>query len=178
MSTRAALRYAKAVLRFANEQNQATDVYKDMQSLLAVVSEHKELQTVLNNPTIKSEAKKKIINTIFDNKLDKITQGLLDTLISNKRLPIIANVASQYITLYDAHHGKQVAEVTTAVPLDEALSTLVLAKVKALTGKEAIIKNNVNPDIIGGFILRIGDIQYNASIANKLSNLKREFTLN
>ena len=70
------------------------------------------------------------------------------------------------------------AIVTTAVPLTDDLKTKVLAKVKELTGKEASIENIIDDSILGGFILRVGDIQYNASIANKLSKLKREFTLN
>ena len=53
-----------------------------------------------------------------------------------------------------------------------------MAKVKELTGKEVEVVNLIDESILGGFILRVGDIQYNASIANKLNNLKREFTLN
>jgi len=74
--------------------------------------------------------------------------------------------------------GTQVATVTTAIPLTSDLKTKVLAKVKELTGKEAEVKNIIDETILGGFILRVGDIQYNASIANKLDKLKREFTLN
>jgi F-type H+-transporting ATPase subunit delta len=74
--------------------------------------------------------------------------------------------------------GSQVATVTTAIPLTEDLKTKVLAKVKELTGKEAEVENIIDENILGGFILRVGDIQYNASIANKLDKLKREFTLN
>ena len=67
--------------------------------------------------------------------------------------------------------------VTTAIPLTDDLKSKVLAKAKELTGKDVTIKNIVEASIIGGFILRIGDIQYNASIANKLNKLKREFIL-
>ena len=74
--------------------------------------------------------------------------------------------------------GTQVATVTTAVPLTSDLKTKVLAKVKELTDKEAEVENIIDESILGGFILRVGDIQYNASIANKLDKLKREFTLN
>ena len=68
--------------------------------------------------------------------------------------------------------------VTTAVPLTDDLNAKVLAKVKELTGKEAVIENKVDESILGGFILRVGDMQYNASIANKLNNLKRTFSQN
>jgi len=96
-------------------------------------------------------------------------------LVDNKRLSILNEVAKKYTILFDALKGIEVAQVTTAVPLTEALNKQVLSKVKEITGKEATIENNINPDVIGGFILRIGDVQYDASIANKLQGLKRQF---
>ena len=74
--------------------------------------------------------------------------------------------------------SEEIAKVTTAVPLTDELKVKVLAKVKELTGKDAEIQSTVDESILGGFILRVGDIQYDASIANKLDKLKREFTLN
>ena len=73
--------------------------------------------------------------------------------------------------------GIGVVEVTTAVSLTEALSEKVLAKVKELTGSDKVtLKSTIDESIIGGFILRIGDLQYNASIANNLAKIKREFS--
>ena len=66
--------------------------------------------------------------------------------------------------------------MTTAVPLDKSLSAKVLAKVKELTGYEATIENIIDENIIGGFILRVGDMQYNASVAHKLTTLRRELS--
>ena len=71
--------------------------------------------------------------------------------------------------------GIQVAYVTTAVPLTPELEAQVLAKIKQVSDKEITIVNEINKDLIGGFIIRLGDMQFNASIANKLSQLKREF---
>jgi len=107
-----------------------------------------------------------------------LSVNLIETLIKNKRINLLADVAKKYNELYDQLKGIQVAEVTTAVPLTDELKNKVLAKVKELTGKEATIKSQIDASILGGFILRVGDIQYNASIANKLNKLKREFTLN
>jgi F-type H+-transporting ATPase subunit delta len=82
-----------------------------------------------------------------------------------------------YIDLYNEAQGVKVVEVTTAVSLTEALSEKVLAKVKELTGSDKVtLKSTIDESIIGGFILRIGDLQYNASIANNLAKIKREFS--
>ena len=73
--------------------------------------------------------------------------------------------------------GVKVAKVITAVALTPALEEKVLAKVKELTGSTSVTLNKeIDPAIIGGFILRVGDLQYNASIANQLGNIKREFS--
>ena len=81
----------------------------------------------------------------------------------------------KYTVIYDSLKGIEIAKVTTAVPLTDELNKQVLNKVKEITGKDATIENIVNPDIIGGFILRVGDVQYDASVANKLQVLKRQF---
>jgi F-type H+-transporting ATPase subunit delta len=73
-------------------------------------------------------------------------------------------------------NGVEVAKVTTAVSMDATLEAKVLAKVATLSSKKITIENNVDPSIIGGFILRIGDKQYNASVANRLQVLKRELS--
>ncbi|WP_299527886.1 ATP synthase F1 subunit delta [uncultured Lutibacter sp.] len=173
--SRAAVRYAKAILSFALEQNKEVQVNEDMLFIANTIEESKDLQLLLSSPIIKSQLKKVAIKEVFSSKITSLSIGLLDLLIDNKRLSILNDVAKKYTVLFDKLKGIEVAIVTTAVPLTEALNKQVLAKVKEITGKESTIENNVNPDIIGGFILRIGDVQYDASIANKLQGLKRQF---
>ncbi|MCK8523295.1 ATP synthase F1 subunit delta [Aquimarina sp. D1M17] len=173
--SRAAIRYAKAVLSLAQDKKATEDVQKEMQSIINTVNDSAELKMVLNSPLIKSEVKLASLREIFKSAGD-ITQKLFEILIQNKRVDLLADVAKQYIVLLDQLNNTQVAKVTTAVPLDKTLSAKVLAKVKELTGNEATIENIVDESIIGGFILRVGDLQYNASIANKLTTLKRELS--
>jgi len=173
--SRAAIRYAKAILSFALEQNKEVQVNDDMLLIANTIDESEDLQLLLSSPIIKSQLKKAAIKEVFSSKITSLSIGLLDLLIDNKRLSILNEVAKKYTILFDALKGIEVAQVTTAVPLTEALNKQVLSKVKEITGKEATIENNINPDVIGGFILRIGDVQYDASIANKLQGLKRQF---
>jgi F-type H+-transporting ATPase subunit delta len=175
--TRAAIRYAKAVLALATEQKKADVVNQDMKLIANTIDENEELSNVLNNAIIKSDVKKKALLAIFP-KLNTITTGLFDLLISNKRIDIVHAIAKKYSVLFDELNGKQVAQVTTAFPLSGDLEHKVLAKVKELTKKAVELENIVDENILGGFILRVGDKQYNASVSNKLNKLKREFTLN
>ena len=175
--SRAAIRYAKAVLSLATDQKSAEAVNSDMKSIANAIAESEDLNQMLQSPVVRSSDKKAVLLAIFKNS-NITTNNLLDTLIANKRVPLLNEVALSYIDLYDELRGSQVASVTTAIPLTEDLKTKVLAKVKELTGKDAEVENIIDESILGGFILRVGDIQYNASIANKLDKLKREFTLN
>ena len=84
-------------------------------------------------------------------------------------------VAKQYTILYDHYKGTEIAKVTTAVPLTDTLKSKVLAKVKSIIGKDVHLENIVDPNIIGGFILKVGDKQFDASILGKMNNLRREF---
>ncbi len=173
--SRAAIRYAKAVLSLAQDKNATEDVQKDMQDIIATIESSSDLKMVLNSPLIKNEVKLASLREIFKNSGD-LTQKLFDTLITNKRVDLLADVAKQYTILFDKLKNTQVAKVTTAVPLNKTLSLLAQAKIKELTGNEATIENIIDESIIGGFILRVGDLQYNASIANKLTSLKRELS--
>ncbi|WP_397364242.1 ATP synthase F1 subunit delta [Olleya sp. R77988] len=174
---RAAIRYAKAVLSLATDNNTAEVVNNDMELISNTVAQSKDLKDMLYSPVITSAIKKSALLEIFKG-INPATVNLIDTLIANKRTDLLAAVASKYTTLFEQQKGSQIAVVTTAVPLTEALETKVLAKVKELTGKETAVKNIVDESILGGFILRVGDTEYNASIANQLNKLKREFTLN
>ena len=173
--SRAAIRYAKAILSFALEQQKEVEVNNDMLLVANTIQDSKELQLLLNSPVLKTELKKSALKEIFAGKASPLTIGLINLLIDNKRLPILGEVAKKYNVIFDSLKGIEVAKVTTAIPLTEELNQQVLRKVIEITGKQATIESIINPDIIGGFILRVGDIQYDASVANKLQVLKRQF---
>ncbi|MBC3845708.1 ATP synthase F1 subunit delta [Winogradskyella echinorum] len=175
--SRAAIRYAKAVLSLATDNKSAEAVNSDMKSITNAIVQSEDLNQMLQSPVVRSSDKKAVLTSVFKD-ANVATTNLIDTLISNKRLALLNDVATSYTQLFDQLRGTQVATVTTAVPLTADLKTKVLAKVKELTGKEAEVENIIDESILGGFILRVGDIQYNASISNKLDKLKREFKLN
>ncbi|WP_431126870.1 ATP synthase F1 subunit delta [Flagellimonas flava] len=173
--SRAAARYAKATLDFAIEKKAADAVEKDMRSIAATINDNAELQSLLGSPVIKGEAKKEALKKIFKGS-NQITLGLINTLTDNKRVGLLQEVAYKYIILHEQLKGEDVAYVTTAVPLTAALEKEVLAQVNKITGNKVTIENKVDENILGGFVLRIGDLQYDASVSNKLNSLKREFT--
>jgi F-type H+-transporting ATPase subunit delta len=176
--SKAAIRYAKAVLQRAQEASVVDTVFNDMQSVAQTLKGSNDLRIVLQSPVIKSSDKKAALLDIFRS-CSEHTKDLIKLLIENQRIALLRDVAESYVHLFNEARGVKEAQVTTAVPLSAAIETQVLEKVKELTGSNTVtLENTIDESIIGGFILRIGDLQYNASIASNLNKLKREFTVN
>ena len=174
-STRAAIRYAKAILDLATSKGVAEVVNNDMKLIASTINGNLELSTFIQNPTLKVEVKEKALLEVFAG-IDVVTQGLFHLLFENKRFEILEAIATEYSKLSDIMNGVEVAKVITAISMDAALEAKVLAKIATLSDKKITIENIVDASIIGGFILRIGDKQYNASVANRLQVLKRELS--
>lgn len=175
--TRAAQRYAKAILSLAKEKNSAEAVKNDMQDISKTIAGSKDLQDMLTSPVVKSDIKRKALKQIFKD-AHAITLGAFNILLENKRINILDVVAKQYIKLFQQSNQIQEAVVTTVVPLNDSLEAKIQEKVKELTGANAKIKNILDESILGGFVLRVGDLQYDASVSNNLNELKREFKNN
>lgn len=174
-STRAAIRYAKAILDVASEKGVAQMVNTDMNLIASTIKGHVDLDTFIQNPTTKVEAKENVLLEVFA-QTNGVTKSLFHLLFENKRFEILEAIAIEYSKLFDEQNGVEVAYVTTAFPMDAALEAQVLSKIATFSNKKINIKTTVDSSIIGGFILRIGDNQYNASVANRLQVLKRELS--
>ncbi|WP_088324249.1 ATP synthase F1 subunit delta [Polaribacter tangerinus] len=172
---RAALRYAKAILNLAKDTKVETDVNNDMLFISTIISENDVFEVMLKSPIVKSSEKIKVLYALFEGKVSNVTLGLFHLLKDNKRIAMLPSIAKQFAIIYDFDKHIKEAKVTTAVPLTPAVEKDVLAKIEALTGDKAKLVNEIDATILGGFILRVGDLQYDASISNYLNELKKEF---
>lgn len=170
--SRAAIRYAKAIIETAGN---AAAVNADMTTILAAMKESEELNAFLSDPVTTSDVKLSALNEVFPTAQND-TKGLFRLLNENKRFGLLADIAREYNLLFDEMSGTETATITTASPITPELEAKVMAKIKEFSSKTITIQNIVDPAIIGGFILRIGDRQYNASVANRLNELKRELS--
>lgn len=176
-ANRAAIRYAKAILDLSLSKGVAQDVNNDMVLIAKTVTENDELNAFIQSPSISGNVKEAALLEVFA-QTNTITKGLFHLLLENKRFEILGAIAMQFSVLFDEMNGFEVAKVTTAIPMDADLEAKISEKIREFSNKKITIENVVDPAIIGGFILRIGDKQYNASIANRLQVLKREFSNN
>lgn len=173
--TRAAIRYAKAFLDLAISAGNEPAVYKDMALISSTINSNEELSSFIQNPTISVSVKQSALTEVFAS-TSGLTKSLFRLLFENKRFEILSDIVSQYVLISDENNGFQMVTVTTAIAMDAALEAKVSAKIKEFSDKKITIVNTIDPAIIGGFILRIGDKEYNASVANRLQVLKRELS--
>ena len=173
-----ATRYAKSLLQLANEKGQLEKVYADMQLVESVCEENKEFTNFLNSPIIKTDKKVAVIKEVFAGKVDNITSGFLTVLTQKRRELYMKEIAAEFIAQYKQHKNILTAVITSAVGIDATIKAKVLELVKQTTKGEVELVEKVDKDLIGGFILTIGDKQVDASVSRKLNDLRKAFSVN
>jgi len=175
MQSRAAIRYAKAIFEIAKEENSIDSVFRDMKTVEILCNSSHDFKNLLSNSQINYNEKKiAILSLIKDH--NSLTIKLLDLLIQNKRVYIVNDIANSFIQLYNSHNDIKEAVVITASPIDKDLEEKILSKINISDLKSINLKNIVNPEILGGFIIRFDGKEYNASVKQNLNNLKTQLT--
>ncbi len=176
---RIASRYAKSLLDFAVEQNSVQEILGDMNTFKAM-AENRDLQLLLKSPIVNAVTKQKVFTALFGDKLSKTTNSFFEIILRKGRESYLGSIADSFIALYKQSRGISDVTLTTATPLSEE----VLARIKGellkstATDKEVEIKTEVDPAILGGYIIEIGDRLYDDSVAHKLEELKKNFVGN
>lgn len=174
-----AYRYARSLMDLATEQGQADAVYADMELVAGTTAASRDLRVLLNSPVVKADKKSAVLGKLFAGQVGEVTQRFMDILVRKGREAMLPQVAAAVQQLYKQQKGIITAEVTSAVPLDDAARQQVrdLAAAKH-PGKTVEIAEKVDPALIGGLSIRIGDEQYDGSVSRRLSDLRREFSKN
>ena len=175
MQSRAAIRYAKAMYDVANEENSVNEVYKDMSLIKELYGSSIDFKNLLSNSQINYQDKKRAILSLTE-KDNALTEKLIELLIHNKRITIIGDIAISFIQLYNEQNNIKEATVITASPINKELESEILSKINTSNVKSVNLTNIVDPNIIGGFIIRFDGKEYNASVKQNLNNLKKELT--
>ncbi|MEQ9285276.1 MAG: ATP synthase F1 subunit delta [Cyclobacteriaceae bacterium] len=176
--TRIASRYAKPLLELANEKGCLEEVEKDMAGFSALCESNREFSLMLKNPILNHLKKLGILKKIFKGKVNDMTLSIFELISRKNREQYLPEIAREFHRQYNVFKGVAEASITTVLPLNAELKKEVNALVKKITGKEVELTEKINPEIIGGFILKIGDRQIDDSINSKLNELKLKFSQN
>ncbi|MBO9620216.1 MAG: ATP synthase F1 subunit delta [Niabella sp.] len=176
---RLASRYAKALLDLAKEKNQVPQVFADVQWLQAVCKESKDFVNLLRSPIIKADKKKSIVTAIAGNNIGTITKGFTDLLIAKNREAILPEILPAFVDQYKVLNNIHTVKLTTAVPVSDEVKNNIINQVKKASGEQNIeLETSVNPDIIGGFVLEMGDKMVDASVSYDLKAIAKQFKNN
>jgi len=174
----AAKRYAKSLIGLAKEKNVLKAVFNDMSLIEKTVAENKDLQLLLQSPVVNTDKKQAILTTLFKEYLHELSLLFLNLISSKKREALIRAIAKSFIEQYKLLNNVITAEITTAIKLDKnKIDSIVSLYAKEKRDSFEIIEK-VNPEIIGGFILRVGDRQIDTSISKEIRELKKAFNEN
>ncbi|RKR81673.1 F-type H+-transporting ATPase subunit delta [Mucilaginibacter gracilis] len=168
-------RYAKSLIDLSLEENILEQVKNDMELFIDVVKQNHELYTVLRNPIISHDKKVKILEAIFGAKVSKATIAFFKIMITKSRGEVLYYTAQEFINQYNTKNNIVKALVTSATPLSAANQQQIAALVQAEIGGNIVLQTKVDPNLIGGFVLTVGDRQVDTSIASSLKKLKTEF---
>jgi F-type H+-transporting ATPase subunit delta len=161
--------YAQAMFELALEKNELESCWKGLQQISQFTADE-SFMALLENPKVPFEAKERLLQEkLVGLHPFIITLALL--LVSKDGLRLAGDIASQYQLLFDAHRGIEHAEVTTAIPLDERDKEILSKRVGEIMGRKVTLDLHVDPSILGGFIVRIGDTLIDGSIRQNLESL-------
>jgi F-type H+-transporting ATPase subunit delta len=166
------VRYSKALISLAKEKNALEEVRADM-DLIAFVAKTKELKSLLNNPVIKPSEKLQKTKNTFKDKIHPISMSLLELLLKNKRELYLESVCQRFMGDYDKEKGLKPAVLTTAKPLKTELKEKIIKLVEDTCQCGVNLEEQVKEEIIGGFILKVEDQQYDASVHTRLKNFRK-----
>ncbi len=173
--SRVAARYAKSLLDLAKEQGNLPAVAADMKLVADTLAANRELRVMLTSPVLKSDKKLAIITALFTGKMDEMTLKFFILLAKKGRDKELTGVADAFLAQYREVQGVQQAHLTTATVLTAAQRAEFTRLAQEQTGKQIELLETVDPQLIGGFVLRLGDRQIDSSVASRLLRLRTSF---
>ncbi len=178
IETRVAFRYAKSLIDLSLEKGQLEQVREDMQLVYETIRASHELSLMLKSPIIKTDKKQEILKAIFGGKIGVISSEFIEIITRKRREMQLEGISEAFLAQYKKHKQILSAVITTASGLDKSLREKVLQIVKGSTQSEVVLEEKINKELIGGFVLRVGDQQVDASILRQIKNLDRTFNEN
>jgi len=172
----AARKYGRALFELAERDGKLDRFSDQLKSVVSTLDSHTELRQFMFHPQVKAEIKKDTLQKVFGQDVDKMLLNLLMLLVDRRRISAINLVWDEFRRLVNAARNLEEAEVTTAITLSEAAQAALRDKLSLVTGKKIVLHTKVNPAIVGGVVVRIGDKLIDGSVVRQLGDLRRVLT--
>ena len=175
--SRAAARYAKALLDLAVESNVLEEVHADMQLFVRTCEENRSLLSLWQSPIVSHLKKMAVLRELFQSRVHPVSYSVFEIITRKNREKILLDVARTFHGFYNQYKGIQEATVITTFPIDENLRSQFKDMVRKASGKQGVeLTEKVDEQLIGGFLLQVGDRQIDESVKGKLQRLRQDMT--
>ena len=170
------VRYSRALLLAAEEQNKLESVYEDVKLVYRICREVKEFLDLLHSPVIQPTDKRNVLHALFTRQVSGLTISFLDLIVQNKREAFIPDISRRFLDDYKKHIGITSVTLSTVSPLDRELKGKIIRLIKDAFRTEVELEEKVNKELIGGFVLIIEDRMMDASVLRELRRIRQELT--
>ncbi len=167
-----ARRYAQALNEQAAQAGILEQVDADIELISTALDDSRELRAFFGSPIISRKKKGDVVRALFEERIQKVTMTFMGLLVDKRREGIFPTVVASYRELRDAQLGKTTVSVRTAYELSEEDRTALMTELTSLTGKQVRLDAKLDPSIMGGIVIRVGDTVYDGSITNQLATLR------
>ena len=165
------VRYARALLKSATDAKIEADVYKEMQTMAKTYAEVPQLRQTIDNPMLSKDTKQTLLLTAVGEKPCELTKAFISLVLKEDRENVMQFIANSYVTLYRQQKNVIRGRLITAAAVSPATEQKMRQMVESKTNGTVEFETEVNPDIIGGFILEYDTYRMDASIKSKLNSI-------
>lgn len=173
--SKAAQRYASALLELAEENNSVEKTLEDINFIRNTLSGSRDLLLFLKNPIVKPEKKADALNAIFSGKISEQVQDFIQLITKKNRENLLDEIAEAFLQKYRTYAGILIVEVRSAYELNEKQQAEIIKKLEDRTGKKIELDLKVVPELKGGIAVKIGDTVIDGSVKHKLEQLEQKF---
>lgn len=168
-------RYAQSLMDLTEEKNSLGVMYTDVRLVVTVLDENIQLKKLLYSPVIKPKLKVSIFDEIFRGKINEDLHKFIRFIVEKNREEYLYDILARFLELRNDRLGIVDVEVKTAVQFNDKQAAELKKRLESIISKQVEMSFVIDKNILGGFIARVGDTLYDASIRNQLDNLKRMF---
>src|SRR5688500_14803747 len=169
-----AVTYAQSVLQLANEQSQAEATGEELSAIKQILDENPSVREVFTNPSISAEEREQILERVFKGKIAPLIYNTMGVLNAHNRLGLLGQIAQAYDDLLDQQLGKIEVDLTVAQKLEPQQLEQARRRISEALGRDAVVHQYVDENIIGGMIVRVGDKLIDASVRYQLAAMKKQ----
>lgn len=169
------VRYATALLDFANVSNDLDRVYLEAKTITNSFSQFGELRTVLDNPVLANAEKRKVIILAAGGNVSKVFERFLDLILENNREKYLYEIALKLIDLYRKQKNIHYGRLTTATAMNDETEKRLMSIVENTTGGTIEMEKVIDPEILGGFMFEVDFVRWDASTSGQLHRIRQDY---